>query len=287
MTQGPTISGVEITSFEFTLQDLGGDHNGFNMVYEPGGRLAQRGHLLQIHTDQGVSGQFPISGPAMAQVLMCADYLIGRDATAREQVYNDLKRALRHYDKLGVGAIDICLWDIAGKLYGEPLYRLLGGSRRPLPAYASTLHGDENGGLSEPRQFAEFAVRCGEMGYPAFKIHGWGIAARRLQREIENVLAVRAAVGPQMALMLDPACEIDTFGQALAVGRACDEADFFWYEDPFKDGGVSAFAHRKLRQLLKTPILQTEHVRLLEQHVDFIWPRGPTTSGPAPTRTAG
>ena len=205
---------------------------------------------------------------------MCGNYLIGKDATAREQIYNDLKRGLRHFDKLAVGLIDICLWDIAGKLYGEPLYRLLGGSRRPLPAYASTLHGDENGGLSDPRQFAEFAVQCREMGYPAFKIHGWGLAASQLGREIDNIQAVRSAVGPGMALMLDPACEIDTFGQALAVGRACDEADFFWYEDPFKDGGVSAFAHRKLRHLLSTPILQTEHVRLLEQHVDFILAEG-------------
>ena len=270
MGPGPFISGVEITTFEFTLDQVGRDYNGFNLVYEPGGKLRQSGHILQIHTDQGISGEFPMGGPARSQVLMCADYLIGKQATERERIYNDLKRALRHYDKLAVGIIDICLWDIAGKLYDEPLYRLLGGTRRPLPAYASTLHGDENGGLASPQQFAEFAVRCRDMGYPAFKIHGWGRAGEFIRREIENVEAVRSAVGRDMALMLDPACEIDTFGQALAVGRACDAADFFWYEDPFKDGGVSAFAHRKLRQLIKTPLLQTEHVRLLEQHVDFV-----------------
>lgn len=275
MNQGPTITAVEVTSFEFTLDQVGRDYNGFNLVFEPGGRLAQSGHVLQIHTDQGISGQFPFAaGPAGPQIGMCADYLIGKDSTARERIYNDLKRGLRHFDKLAVGLIDICLWDIAGKLYGEPLYRLLGGHRRPLPAYASTLHGDENGGLTHPQQFAEFAVQCREMGYPAFKIHGWGLAASNLRREIDNIAAVRAAVGPEMELMLDPACEIDTFGQALAVGRACDEAGFFWYEDPFRDGGVSAFAHRKLRQLLSTPILQTEHVRLLEQHVDFILAEG-------------
>ena len=275
MDKGPTITAVEITTFEFTLDQVGRDYNGFNLVYEPGGRLRQQGGILQIHTDRDVSGEFPIgAGPAEAQVRMCADYLIGKDATARERIYSDLKRGLRHFDKLAVGLIDICLWDIAGKLYGEPLYRLLGGSRRPLPAYASTLHGDENGGLSDPQQFAEFAVRCREMGYPAFKIHGWGLAAADIGREIENIRAVRAAVGPDMELMLDPACEIDTFGQALAVGRACDEAGFFWYADPFKDGGVSGFAPRKLRQLLSTPILQTEHVRLLEQHVDFILAEG-------------
>ena len=82
--------------------------------------------------------------------------------------------------------------------------------------------------------------------------------------------AVGKRVGGKMDLMLDPFCAINTFGDALKLGRACDEYDFFWYEDPFKDGGVSAHAHRKLRQLIKTPLLQLEHLRGLESHVDFI-----------------
>jgi L-alanine-DL-glutamate epimerase-like enolase superfamily enzyme len=60
----------------------------------------------------------------------------------------------------------------------------------------------------------------------------------------------------------------------LYVGRACDEAGYFWYEDPFRDSGVSAYAHRKLRQFLKTPILQTEHVRGVEPKADFLIAEG-------------
>ena len=70
--------------------------------------------------------------------------------------------------------------------------------------------------------------------------------------------------------MIDPACEYNTLADALKVGRACDEARFFWYEDPYKDGGISAFAHRKLRQMIKTPILIGEHIRGIELHVDKI-----------------
>ena len=103
-----------------------------------------------------------------------AKYLIGKNPLEREQIYNDLKRALRKDDRMGIGSIDIALWDIAGKLYDAPIYELLGGFRKTLPAYASTYHGDENGGLDTPEDFAEFAVQCREMGYPAFKIHGWG-----------------------------------------------------------------------------------------------------------------
>lgn len=64
-----------------------------------------------------------------------------------------------------------------------------------------------------------------------------------------------------MDLMLDPACEYETFADALKVGRACDEHDFLWYEDAYRDTGVSQHSHWKLRELLNTPLLQTEHVR--------------------------
>jgi L-alanine-DL-glutamate epimerase-like enolase superfamily enzyme len=107
------------------------------------------------------------------------------------------------------------------------------------------------------------------MGYPAFKIHSWGEGSKRLDREIGVILKVREAVGPGIALMLDPACELTTWADAWQIGRACDDARFFWIEDPYRDGGISQFGHRKLRQLIKTPILQTEHVRTLEPHVDF------------------
>ena len=71
-------------------------------------------------------------------------------------------------------------------------------------------------------------------------------------------------------MMIDCFNALTTFGDAIDVGRACDEEGYFWYEDPFADGGISQFAHRKLRELVKTPLLIPEHVRTLEPKVDFI-----------------
>ena len=124
--------------------------------------------------------------------------------------------------------------------------------------------------LKELQNFENFAQRCLEMGYKAFKVHGWGLARDNIEREVENVLNLGEKFEGKLDLLIDPACEIKNFGDALKLGKACDEANFFWWEDPFQDNGVSQFAHRKLRQLVKTPLLQTEHIRLLEQHVDFI-----------------
>jgi L-alanine-DL-glutamate epimerase-like enolase superfamily enzyme len=199
---------------------------------------------------------------------MLAHYLLGRDPLERERIYNDLKRGLRKHDRMGMGPVDIALWDIAGKLYDAPISQMLGGFRRTLPAYASTYHGDDNDGLSTPEAFGDFAARCRAMGYPAFKIHGW--SAGPIEREVATVLATRRAVDDAMDLMLDPACEYNTWADALKVGLACDEARFLWLEDPYKDGGTSAFGHRKLRQLIKTPILIGEHIRGHELHVDNI-----------------
>jgi len=271
MKSAPIITKVEAIHYSHTVKDLGTDYNTFNKVFEPGGNHTLNGSILRIHTDKGIIGEYPgVTGPALAEINAISPYLIGKEALSRETIYNDLKRGSRHWAKLGLGVIDICLWDIAGKFYDEPLFRLLGGERRPLKAYASTLHGDENGGLTTPTDFEDFASQCMSMGYKAFKVHGWGLARDYLDREIENVLNLGDKFSGKLDLLIDPACELKNFGDTLKLGRACDEANFFWLEDPFQDNGVSQFAHRKLRQMIKTPILQTEHIRLLEEHVDFI-----------------
>ena len=127
---------------------------------------------------------------------------------------------------------------------------------------------DDNGGLDSPEAYADFAEQCYEMGYRAYKLHTWWHGP--IPREVELVHAVGERVGGKMDLMLDPACSYDTFGDAVKVGRACDDHNFYWYEDPFQDGGVAHFAHRKLRQIIKTPLLMAEHTRGLEDHMNFI-----------------
>lgn len=267
MAERPIITGIEVTEFTYTLDQFGRDYNGFNLVYEPGGKASMKSAILQVFTDQGLVGECEVGLMHMFTLPMFADYLLGKNALERERIYQDVKRALRQYARLGMAAVDVALWDIAGKFYQAPLYELLGGHIKPLKCYASTTHGDHNGGLDSPEAYADYAEQCLERGYPAFKIHGWGQSLVDL--EIANIHAVGKRVGCKMDLMLDPACELETFGDTIKVGRACDEERFYWLEDPYKDGGISQFAHRKLRQIIKTPLLQTEHVRTLEPHVDF------------------
>ena len=262
----PKITKLELVVFEHKIQDMATDYNGFNHVYQKGSVLTTHPCIFRIHTDIGITGEY--LGGAPHHLSSLGHYLIGKDPFQREMIYNDLKRGLRHTDRTAIAMVDVALWDFAGKCLGVPIYRLLGGYKKTLPAYASTYHGDENGGLSTPEAFADFAEQCHGLGYPAFKIHGWGDAP--IEREVANVHEVGRRVGGKMDLMIDPACEYETWADALKVGRACDEEGFFWLEDPYKDGGVSMFGHKKLRELIKTPLLQTEHIFGLESHVDFI-----------------
>ena len=264
------ITKIEIVKIEYGLEDVEPDPTIGIPIYKPGSLMKRTADLLRIHTNEGLIGEYT-GGPSIeyAGIPIIAPYLIGRNPLEREQIFNDAKQALRQNARMGLGAIDIALWDLAGKYYEAPLYELLGGTKKKLPCYASTFVGDHNeGGLNTAEAYAEFAQDCLDLGYPAFKIHGWQDAT--IQKQIDVVHAVGNQVGGKMDLMLDPFCAINTFGEALKIGWACDEHKYFWLEDPFKDGGVSAHAHRKLRQLIKTPLLQLEHIRGLESHVDFI-----------------
>jgi len=236
--------------------------------------------VVEVECDDGHAGiGFCYAGNSNGQLVTSAidnlfsPLLIGQDPFRVEGLWAEMYQESLLHGRAGstiraLSMLDIALWDHNARAAGLPLYKLLGGYKDSIPCYASTYHGDHQpDGLSTPEAFADFAEHCLDLGYPAFKIHGWGRAP--VSQEVANVHAVGKRVGDKMDLMLDPACELMTFGDAVKVGWACDENRFFWYEDPYRDGGISQFAHRKLRQLITTPILQTEHVRSLEPHIDF------------------
>jgi L-alanine-DL-glutamate epimerase-like enolase superfamily enzyme len=271
------INRVEIHTFSFDIDNVGlGAHSATgvgNLIHLPGAKFKATRFAIRILCDDDAQGEYVthwVSTPStLGQMQMLAPNLIGRDPEERELIYDDLKREVRAYDHMGHGPLDIALWDLAGKKHNMSVARMIGAFRKRLPTYASTYHAQEEpGGLDTPEAFADYAQACKEAGFVGFKIHGWHNGDVR--REVRNLLGVRARVGDDMYLMIDPACQLRTFMDALTVGRACDEANYFWYEDPYRDSGVSALGHQRLREKLKTPILVSEHVRGLEQKANFL-----------------
>jgi L-alanine-DL-glutamate epimerase-like enolase superfamily enzyme len=270
------ITRVTITEFSFDVPDIGLQAAAAgvgNMAYVRGSVFRPRRFAVKIDTDEGVSGGYVanwIGTPsAMAQAGMLAPMMVGRDPMHREKIWDDQKREIRAYDHMGHGVLDIALWDLCGRLGGVSVKSMLGGWRERLPTYASTYHGQESGGgLDSPGAFADFAQECKEKGFHGFKIHGWQNGD--VARECENLRTIRARVGDDWRIMLDPASTLATWMDALAVGRVCDEIGAFWYEDPYRDSSTSANGQARLREKLKTPLLMTEHVRGIELKAAFV-----------------
>src|SRR5215468_12233831 len=159
--------------------------------------------LVRVDTDQGVSGWgesfghriFPATRAAIDTVLgpMC----IGRDPTRIAAIHDDLQRLLHGIGRNGptmyaLSGIDIALWDIAGKVAGVPLYRVLGGSpRAELPAYASLLR------YGTADAVARYTQQALERGYRLIKLH---------EITVPEVRAAREIAGDNIPIMVDTNC---------------------------------------------------------------------------------
>ena len=154
---------VVCDEFEYDEPDIGYDY-GFNLVWRPSQSFKARGSVLRIFTDGGPIGEY--LGGSVTEYL--ARFLIGKNALAREYLWSNIWRGLRHSAGMGLASIDVALWDLAGKHFDAPIYKLLGYYRKSLPAYASTTHADSlKGGLDSPEAYADFAEYCLKLGYPA------------------------------------------------------------------------------------------------------------------------
>jgi L-alanine-DL-glutamate epimerase-like enolase superfamily enzyme len=253
------IAQIEITTFTW---DVEGIVHGRAYHYDPDSTLTFSASALRVTTEDGAVGEYAGWRTAPRAIAAAAPRYLGQDALDRERLYQAMK------NQSATAVYDIALWDLAGKVTGLPVHALAGTYRTRVPAYASTIDGAVRGPLSTPESFADFAEGCLDMGYRGFKIHP--MAWPDVRTHVEAVLAIGRRVGGRMDLMLDPYCLYPTFADALKVGRACDEAGFFWLEDPYSDGGVTPFSHARLREMIRTPLLQGEKVATVEERMALV-----------------
>jgi len=184
--------------------------------------------LVRVETDEGVTGWgegfghriFTATKAALDSFIgpMC----IGRDPTAIAALVDELQRNLAGVGRNGpamyaLSAIDIALWDIAGKLAKLPLYRLLGGSpRSKLPAYASLLR------YGDPAAVTQYVERALKRGYRHIKLHE--ITAGPIQ-------AARGTAGHDIPIMVDCNCPW-TVAEAIEMAHKLRPFNLKWLEEP-------------------------------------------------------
>jgi len=156
----------------------------------------------------------------------------------------------------GMSPIDCALWDLKGKAWGQPIYRLLGGPTRPaVPAYASML-----GYSIDPDKAVSIALDFKARGFSAqkwFFRYGPGDGESGKARNVALVRALREALGPFYPLMFDAYMGWD-LSYASEMVRAMEPYNLTWLEEPLAPERVGAF--RKLGEASKVPLATGEHV---------------------------
>jgi L-rhamnonate dehydratase len=217
---------------------------------------------VEVRTDEGITGIFGPIDAYQAYLIhaFLKPFLIGRDPLATELLHDQMLRLNRHGRSgmfmTAVSPVDCALWDLKGKAWGQPIYRLLGGPTRPaVPAYASML-----GYSIEPEAAANIALEFKNKGFNAqkwFFRYGPGDGAQGKGKNVALVQALREALGSFYTLMFDAFWGWDG-PYATEMVKALEPYNITWLEEPLPPERVGAF--RKLRAGTDVPIATGEHV---------------------------
>jgi len=215
-----------------------------------------------IETSEGVTGQSSIffgrgeQAPAILAHLINSELgpaVIGEDAFLIRGIRDKLWKLTDYHGTLGLGlfgiaGIDIALWDAVGRALAQPVWRLLGGHRDRVPAYAMV--GWLNYDIDTLRRSATQAM---EQGFVGVKMK---VGAPTLQEDVQRIEAVRAAIGSNGLLMVD-ANQVFSVNEALRRGRIYEAMGCYWFEEPLRADDTDGLA--LLTQSLTLPIASGEN----------------------------
>lgn len=222
--------------------------------------IFDRSVLVRITTADGVVGwgeTYGLVAPGAVGAIigdLLADFTIGQDPTDPSAIYDRLYDLMRVRGYTGgfyadaLAAIDIALWDIAGKVAGLPLHKLIGGAHRDrVKVYGYGMMLKREGVDAHIARFADEAAAIRDAGFVATKMKvGLGV-----RDDIRLCEAVRRGVGDAFDFMVD-ANHCYTTPDALTVGRALDDLGAYWFEEPVAPEDLDGY--RELRARLKTHV---------------------------------
>ena len=154
----------------------------------PGSR--PRSAVIRMDTDEGVFGAVmkPNGDAIFDLVRRRYNHFIGEDPLLTEKLWNQVWEVDR-LEEIGVrelGILDVLCWDVKSKKAQMPIYQMLGGYNRKVPAYASTVTWPTLG------EYERYIKQCKDLGFKAFKLHAWGDVARDKEWSVK----LREWVGP-------------------------------------------------------------------------------------------
>jgi L-rhamnonate dehydratase len=252
---------MKITDVEAIVLDTGSDYPDPSAAVEAHG--VRFVCLIKVSTDEGITGWSDVeTQPHVAKAVMEAPSggqigfesaraaLIGEDPLERERLAAKMYRYMGYYGRRGPGChvasgVDVALWDIAGKRFGQPVHKLLGASYRDrVRAYASTLFRPTEDAMR--RATAEYM----QQGFTAVKF-GWGVFGRDVDLDLRLVAAARREAGTAVDIMVDAGWYgtgyDDPFrGRAIKdwirLAQGLEDLGVVWLEDFLPPDNVSGYA---------------------------------------------
>jgi len=255
--------------------------------------------VVEIDTDEGITGHgLSAIGPALpikAAVLSEATpELIGADPLRHEEIWDKLYWLLVPRGQSGVGmhaiaAIDIAVWDIKGKAFGQPVWRLLGGARNKCPVYATF-----GFGFYRTEELAEAATRWQAKGFSRLKmtVGNQALSRRDEPRRLTDVIMddakrveiVRKAVGPGAELFIDANCGLDLY-HARQLCQMIEPFHIEFFEEPVTQNDIRQMAELRSQTTIRLACGQNEgqayrfRDMMIAGAVDIIQPNVTITGG--------
>jgi L-alanine-DL-glutamate epimerase-like enolase superfamily enzyme len=189
--------------------------------------------VTRVVTESGVRGySFGGAGDggrsrSAASFQQIRNALVGADLFALEQ---HLKKGLLNW-----GGIEEAMWDAIGKVAGQPVYRLLGGSKTSVPVYITAVwRGNMDQSQVPIKDQAVYARRLKDAGFNAFKMR---IFRPNFMDDVESCAGILSACGPGFKVMVDRTAHIPgsvwDYATGLAAAKALQEVGVYWLEEPF------------------------------------------------------
>ena len=220
--------------------------------------------IVRVRTDEGLEGIG--SGDYMLGFSGHEHLFIGEDPLRLERHFRAISHITFHYGRCW--PLDLALWDLAGKIAGQPCWKLLGGMRQRIACYASS------GTLRDAPALADLAARVVARGFKAMKIR---FRRGDWRADIAALEAVRARIGARLELMVDcnqgwrfpwDTMSAWTAKDALAIGRELERLGVYWMEEPLHRADRAGM--RLLREKLDLRIAGGELDREMSELRDMI-----------------
>jgi L-alanine-DL-glutamate epimerase-like enolase superfamily enzyme len=197
--------------------------------------------FCQLTTDTGVVGLVPASGGNLTKVLVeeaLKPYVVGQDPMDNERIWQRMYWGMLSQGRRGavmtaIGIVDTAIWDLKGRITGQPVHKLLGSFRDSVNSYGSGI----NLNLTDDELVAQMVgfVRAG------FRMVKMKVGHQDPARDIERVRRVREAIGPDIDLSLD-ANNAWSLASAIDIARRLEPFDIYWLEEPILADEIDSLA---------------------------------------------